>query len=230
MYSVKILFNDTASKKNKDLIMFLNHNIEHIVIKGQIKLLFKICKTADLKKLRSKGIKGLPAMVDKDNYYIGVPNIITELNHRIKTSKKMATVKNEEEMINDYMNSEIYKGVKKDNDGKFCKTQDEEEEDEFDANKIASAISNELKKRDIDKYNPDYANGNTGVVNTNNNNLNNLNDLNDIFDKPRQNKRPNNIQSTDPVDMVNKMKNGAGDQDDDMFAILMGRISDADNL
>lgn len=127
--SLEIVMSDKASKNNKSLTDYLQRNMRTIIIKGCIRFQFKIATTNDLKELHQKGIKRLPAMIDNQKYYIGVPDIVAELHRRVKNSKNQAAPKNEEEIVRDFMMDALREGVQRDAEGKLATPTDDDLED-----------------------------------------------------------------------------------------------------
>lgn len=103
-----LIFNDTPSQHNKDLTDYLSRNIRDVIVKGNIKLHFKIAKTADLQDIRRKGIKRLPALVPiRGRAIIGVPKIIEFLRVGVRKSKGTVAPKSEDEVLQDYFTKEL---------------------------------------------------------------------------------------------------------------------------
>lgn len=142
----EIIFNDSPSKYNKDMVDFMKRNIETIIMRGQIKFKFKIAKTADLSKLRNMGVKRLPAMLLDRKSFIGVPVIIAELRKQVKNSKSLAAPKSEDEVLDEYYKKELGE-IRKDSDGKIIADALEQEEMEDNGDNLTSALHRELDRR-----------------------------------------------------------------------------------
>jgi len=144
LQSATIFFNDSSSQYNKELVEFLERNLTLAIKKGGLCFIFKICKKTDLSALRALNINKLPALVIKESNYIGVPEIIDEINYRIKSNIKKIPKKSEEELTRDYTMSTILENVHKNSDGKLVVS----EAMEFDDKNSALAKYNaELDKR-----------------------------------------------------------------------------------
>ncbi len=130
---------------NKQLCQFLRVNIEAIVRKGRMKLLFKVINPADDKAfLKKRGITKLPAAIFPNAPpVIGVPDIIHALTTRTQASKQLATPKTDEEIIRE-MQEKSLGVVKKDSSGKFMQSDDQEQDTTFDPSK---RMSDELERR-----------------------------------------------------------------------------------
>lgn len=140
----EIYLNDSPTKHNRDLISYLDRNIQTIIYKGRIKFRVKKIKPREFTQLREMGIKALPAMIINGKKYISVPIIIEEIQQRVKTSQKTAPVKTDDEMLNDYFKREIgdpQKGL----DGKIdINNMDQENTDRVD---LSSAVLKEKERR-----------------------------------------------------------------------------------
>jgi len=114
---IKILFNGINGKKNinhnKKLIEYLGKNLQKIIKKGNIKFDFVIVDKSMLNELKSMNITKLPAaiLLDEDTHVTDVPNIIELIEKLVKKNKNPVPDKNEEEIIADYHNKEIFGGV-----------------------------------------------------------------------------------------------------------------------
>lgn len=144
LQAASIVFNDNAGQYNKDLTDFLRRNIETAVRKGGMTFQFKIAKPSDLSSLRKRGIKSLPAMSIGKKNYIGVPDIIGEIRRRVRTSNHEEPIKTEEEQVRDYQMQFLGQGVKKDAEGKFTVSNDDENDDK---ESMMSKFNRELQRR-----------------------------------------------------------------------------------
>lgn len=140
----EIIFNDSASRYNKELTDFLKRSIPAIITRGQIKFRFKIARASDLGKLRSKGIKKLPAMVIDDRSYISVPVIVGELQKRVKKSSGFAAVKSEEEVLDEYYKKTLG-NIHTDGDKKIDISKMDQEDTEGE--NLEAALHKELDRR-----------------------------------------------------------------------------------
>jgi hypothetical protein len=113
----EIIFNNKASSINKDLIDFLENNLQRIIVKGQIKFKFTIVQQNDLKLLEKRGIYKLPTMIYEERNIVSVDNIIDTLNQIVKTSKKTSASKSDEEIVQDYLNDSL--DIKRGSGGKI---------------------------------------------------------------------------------------------------------------
>lgn len=146
--TAEVIFNNTPSKFNKDLTDFLKRNMEAIIFRGQIKFKFKLASSKDLSTLRSKGITRLPAMRIDGRNHINVPTIIGEIRRRVKTSKTTASMKSNEEFLDEYMKNAIG-DIKKDDDGRIIAEELDQEELEENGEKLL----NELNRMTEHRYN-----------------------------------------------------------------------------
>lgn len=140
----ELILNDKPSKFNKDLLDYINRNMNEIVIKGRIKFKISITRPHQLDGLRSRGIKKLPSLVLDKKIYAGVPEIIDMLGKRVKTSKQMAINKTDDEFIHDYQASSIMKDVKRGTDNKIIGFIDDDDNEKFDP---SAAVMTESKRR-----------------------------------------------------------------------------------
>lgn len=140
-----IIFNDSASRFNRDLIDFLKRNLDPAIKRGRISFNFKIAETNELPQLRQQGIKRLPAMILNNKPFIGVPDIIAEIRRVVKTSKSMAPPRSEDEVIRDYQLS-VIGPVSKDAEGKLVVHDDD---DEAKTDDLQSKIQAEMRRRGI---------------------------------------------------------------------------------
>ena len=140
----EIYVNDSPTKHNRDLTSYLFRNLQVVIYKGRIKFRFKKIKPREFTQLREMGIKALPAMIIGGKKYVSVPIIIEEIQNRVKTSQKTASVKTDDEMLNDYFKREIgdpQKGL----DGKIdINNMDQENVDRVD---LSSAVLREKERR-----------------------------------------------------------------------------------
>ncbi len=154
----ELVFNDTPSKHNRDLTNYLKRHMENIIRKGNIKFLFKIAKTSDLQSLRERGIKRLPVLLPKGRKpVVGVPDIIHYLQTLVKSSKKIAAPKSDDEVLNNYMMQHINDGVTKDTEGKFVTPNDENVE-AASGSKLLEAYNSEMDRRGDGKKKADRSN------------------------------------------------------------------------
>jgi hypothetical protein len=143
LHAASIVFNDSASRFNKDLTDFLKRNLETAIRRGGMSFHFKIAKPADLSELRKMGVKRLPAMIINSTAFVGVPNIIEEIRKRVKTSQLEAPEKSEEEIIRDFHMKSL--DVKKDAEGKFQVNDESEKEDV--STELQSSYNREISRR-----------------------------------------------------------------------------------
>lgn len=123
---VSIIFNDSSSKFNKDLIRFLNRNLEAAILKGGLSFAFKIANKQTINDLRDRGIKRLPAMITDSGTFVGVPEIQEEILNRIKNNKNALQPKTDDEILNDYQLSAINEDVIRDQEGKLSVRPDDD--------------------------------------------------------------------------------------------------------
>jgi hypothetical protein len=229
--TVELIFNDSPSKKAKDLTDFLRRSMEKIIMKGQIKFRFKIVATTELNAMRKRGINGYPAMVivgSKERPIIDTPNIINDLIQRVKRSKNTAAPKSEDEVIDSYLKNEVFKGTASDADGKLKVSDDQEPTGGLD---LGSLLNSEMERRsklghkmEVDGVPAKPAR--QGQVDRDN-------DFEDrgpnITQAPGQRPRQDNVQGDagDPMAIFNRRRppeSGDGAEDDKMMHALLQRI------
>ncbi len=229
---VTIIFNDSASQFNKDLTDYLNRNLSLAIKKGGLLFHFKIAKPKDLSDLRNKGIKRLPAMIINESYYIGVPDIVKEINFRIKSSTSEVAPKTEEEMIRSFqLNILGNPKINNDKDKKFVFDNDKDDDDKDDDTKeLTAKLNNEVKRRGINNVNTNLQ-GDRNMENNGqarNMNRNQTTESDDEDYAPRA----NNLRSDDNLQIAiananaKHAENGeANDQQDDaMLRNMLERI------
>lgn len=156
MIVAEIIFNDTRSQRNKDLVQFIKRNIEAIILRAQIKFRFRINRSEDLPKYRQRGITKFPAMVIENKSYMDSSCIIDHLSIRIKRSKTVAQGKSEDEKLHEFMMNEMGgEHAERDGDGKILVDrldQEEISEDDIGA-KLSTAAMRETERRKVDTSN-----------------------------------------------------------------------------
>lgn len=141
-----IYFNDSASKYNKDLTMFLNRNIEVAIRRGHLQFAFQIVTPNQIAKLREKGFKKFPTMVLSDRQFVGPEMIIQEIQRRVKMSKSEAPAKTDDEILDDYMKKTL--GPITQDDEKRIVIHDKEDTNDI-GSQLASAAAAEAARRGI---------------------------------------------------------------------------------
>ncbi len=208
----EIIFNDTPSKHNRDLTDYLKRNLENIIRKGNIKFLFKIAKTSDLQDLRDRGIKRLPVLLPKGRKpVIGVPDIIHYLQTLVKSSKKIAAPKSDEEVLAQFMMENINSGVTKNSEGQFITPTDEDPESNPN---LLEAYQRELDRRGDGKNKKIADRSNPPPV-----------DRSAIRDDDTQEYVPKRTQNVDVGDPMNFIEE-SNSVDDVMLNNLISRLSD----
>lgn len=148
----EIIFNNTPTRNSRDLTEYLKRNIKYAILKGNVKFRFKVAKAVDLAKLQNSGIKRLPVMFLDKKQFIGVPAIVDELARRVKFNKQPAPMKSENEILNEYFQSELG-DVKKGSDGRIDVNQLEQESNEsFDP--TASFHKENERRRKLEQGGP----------------------------------------------------------------------------
>lgn len=230
----EILFNDVPTKSYKDLLDFLDRNLDSIINRGQIKFRFTIVKTADLENLRKRGINKFPAMTvigSKAPPCIGTPNIIDELRARTKNSKKVATPMSEEEVLEAYQKNEMH--TEKDHDGKLIVPSDQEKTD--NGIDLVGMLNKELERRGQEmKQYKGYREEDPPRKPSRQDEVIRDTDYEDRGPKPpKQRPRQDNILQDpgDPRAILHRMKPGDGkgaQKDDEMMQQLLDRMGDSD--
>jgi hypothetical protein len=236
LQSASIIFNDTCSRFNKDLVDYLRRNIETAIRKGGVTFQFKIAQTADLAGLRRRGIKALPAMIIGNQNFVGVPDIVAELRKRVKNSSGEVATKTDEEIINDYQMQSLYdNNVKKNSDGKFDVTN---EPDKDESEELKAALNREIRRRGASAGHGEEEDDEPKQTRARNPSRNTARD--DEFEmeddappprrRPANQQRPDNLEE-DKMDEARQSlrrigKNATGDdvQDDTMMQALLDRM------
>jgi hypothetical protein len=217
--AVSLIFNDSTSPFNKELIDYLGRNLETIILKCSIIFHFKIAKASELQELKDMGITRLPAMTIGKDHYIGVPNIVGELRNRLKLNTDQAAVKSDDEILRDFQMSSVLGNTKKDSDGKFV-INDNDDEDR-DKNELMAAFNKEISRR-------------TGTMQTETKKTRHVsNDQNNLqtHNQPRNTQpvqhRDDNIEGDALQSFNNIRKTGSGEDaaDDTMMEALLARMS-----
>ncbi len=141
----EIIFNDSNSQTNKDLTDFLKRNLEAIITKGNLKLKLTIAGVKDHANLRQRGIKPLPALlIGNDRPVCTVPNIIERLRSVVKSSRKTAAPKSEEEVLGDYF-SKTLGNIKQNDEGRIVLPDDGD--DEVNNDDLVGKLHQEMARR-----------------------------------------------------------------------------------
>ena len=140
-----IYFNDSASKYNKDLTMFLNRNIEVAIRRGRMQFAFQIVSPNQIAKLREKGFKKFPTMVLDNRQFVGPELIIQEIQRRVKTSRGEAPSKTADETLDDYFKQTL--GPIKQDDEKRIIIQDRDNDNADIGSQLAAAAAAEASRR-----------------------------------------------------------------------------------
>jgi hypothetical protein len=226
----ELIFNDTPSKYNKDLVDFLSRNIETIIKKAKIQFKFKITRPDELEKLRQRGIKRLPAMIIDKQPYIGVPIIVEELRKRVKRSKTTAAPKSEEEVLQEYYISTLG-NIKQDNDGKLVVPNDDDDDDDDQEIDLGTIFKKEMEKRGSNnKQQSKYTNRDNPqkpdryAIQDDDYESTTPQTIQQKGNRPRMDNIDNN--EDDPIATLNKMKPKNGEQaaDDNMMRALLERM------
>ncbi len=222
---VTIIFNDSASQFNKDLTDFLNRNLSLAIKKGGMLFHFKIAKPKDLTDLRNKGIKRLPAMIINESYFIGVPDIIKEINIRIKSSTSEIAPKTEEEMIRSFqLNILGNPKINNDKDKKIVFDDKDDDDKDDDSKELTAKLNNEVKRRGINNVNTNLQ-GDRHMENNGqarNLNRNQTTDSDDDEYSPRA----DNLQTAIANANAKHAENGEANdlKDDEMLRSMLERI------
>lgn len=134
-----LIFNDSASEKNRDLIEFLRRNLEASIKKGGLTFDYTIITPGKLLELRNSGIKHLPAMKINNYTYTGVSKIIEEIRRRIQLSKNLLPEKSDDEILLEYNMQQMNGETVKDANGRihFTDDNDDQEQDfKLNANRL----------------------------------------------------------------------------------------------
>lgn len=146
-----IIFNNSPSKFNKDLIDFLQRNLPKANVKGNMHFTFQIAKPNDLVALRNKGVKKLPVMFIASSTIVGVSDIIDEIRNRIKNTKNEAKIKSDDELIHDHQMNSMFDGAIRSTDGKMTFKDDNDAPDDDFARDLAANGQKEMNRRGITK-------------------------------------------------------------------------------
>lgn len=143
-HPARLIFRDSQSKHNKDLVTFLRRNLDNIIRKGHVQFTYEIAEEGTMNELKAQGIRKLPAMIINKIPFVGTASIIEELSTRVKRSKKIAAPKDDAENINDFMRNEITRGMKKQGDGLTFDDDSDSDRDSFTGdltNKIQETLA-----------------------------------------------------------------------------------------
>jgi hypothetical protein len=219
----KIIFNDSPSKFNKELITYIDSNLDSAIRKGRLNFQYEIAAPSKLSELRDLGINILPAMIVEESTFSGVASIIKEIRKRINSAKTLVASKTDDEIIREFQENALG-DYQVDSNGKV-KFLDDADDEKDESASLMNKYSNEMKKR------------NSSSNNSNNNNNNNNEQIKNANIKPSRNQidsevddykisnysKPNNISSynndnDEPSDM----------QDDLLLEQLMEKINGED--
>lgn len=239
LQSATIIFNDSSSRLNRDLVDYLKRNLQAVIRKGSLVFQYKIVKPSDFDGLRRMGVKTLPAMIINNRPYIGVPNIIAEIRRRSKNNPITVQEKTDDETVRDFQMASLG-DVKKDADGKFVLPAEQETDE---SKSLMDAFQREVQRRGAaaGHVNPDYGETMNHATRTP------RNTEQDLDDHPQDNRRntayntnpapmyrPDNIdnpQMADALASLNAIGRNATDQDrqdDTMMAALLARMGGGD--
>jgi hypothetical protein len=235
--SAEVIFNDTPSRRNKDLTNFLRDNLEQIILKAQLKFQFRIVRSRDHSDIRQRGIKKLPAMVIKGQCIEGCPDIIAQIRHMIKNSKSIAKPKTTEEILDDHYR-EALGGFRRDSDGKFVIEDQEEVYDSNNTNLVAKAAE-EAEKRGL-AYGQKSSNKSADRLRReqparpSRNIERDLGHYEEIDAGPRHNNLSQNLSMEEnPLESLARVRQRANPQqqrDDDLMHSLISRIGSGDDF
>lgn len=226
-----IVFNDSASQFNKDLTEYLQRNLDAAIRRGGLMFQFKIAKPADLSELRATGIKRLPAMIINETPYIGVPEIIKEINLRIRAARAEIPEKTDDEVVRDFQTQILGKPIK--DAGGNIKYEDDDEEDnpQKEAAQLLNSYSREVSRRGGTNININNKGAQKEYPNPNQSrNQVNEYDNEQHVDPPAQTGRTNNLTFNEDIQgsikRAGQVHNGEPNdaQDDAMMAAMMDRL------
>lgn len=150
--TIDLMFNgvgdaEKSKEINKELVDFINRNLEKIMRKGRVKFNFKIIDGDSIKSVKKMGIKELPAAINMrtSDIAVGLVDIKSLINEAVdgdmKAPKKVFTA---EEMMDDYNQSIMLQG---DGDDDAFEDNSEELMNQYnDAIQARAAIDNEATK------------------------------------------------------------------------------------
>jgi hypothetical protein len=141
---VEIYCSDKNSVPNKDLCDFLFKALRDIILKGNMKIKWKIVKTTEDKNmLKKKKIENLPALIVKGQKpIVKTDEIIKFFRFMIQNNKQVAAPKSDEEIIRE-MQEQSLGPIKKDMHGRLV-PEDDTDKNTFDP---TSKLNAELEKR-----------------------------------------------------------------------------------
>jgi hypothetical protein len=238
-----IIFNDSASKFNRDLVEFLKRNIDIAIRKGRLSFSFKIAQPNELPGLRAKGITRLPAMTVGSKTFVGVPDIIEEIRKVVRTSKGTAPVKTEDEIVRDYQMSAIGR-VTKDHEGKLVVH--DNDDDVLKTEDLSAKVHQEAQRRGLNKDGEYMGNQHNRPTNTDRGaerdddnyeapmrpRQNDNTDRREIVTRMQTQPRADNLADNpgmgdafDAMRRIGRTATGEDKQDDDMMATLLARMA-----
>ena len=217
-----IIFNDSKSRFNKDLVDFLKRNLEPAIIKGGLNFNYKISGQDDIDNLKNSGINRLPAMVLDGRNYIGVEDIIEEIRKRVKDNNGNSSVKSEEEVIRDYYMKEAMANTSRDMDGKIVINKDADDF-EVEADEMKSKHQKEIERRGLhDIFASNVKNTVLPASFADNKNTQRTPARNDNLSNPNMKDAYESLQN------IKKTSMGEDPRDNDMMAALIDRLGSDD--
>jgi hypothetical protein len=222
----EIIFNNTPSKYNRELTTYLKRKLKDLNLRGALKFHFKAVESPEFHKLRQKGITRLPAMVIQGKKFIGVKDIIAELQSSLKSSKRAVPKMTDDEFLDKWQKDALTDGVQKDQDGKFT-LPDERDETEMD---LGGAALREAQRRGLGNEGGNRR-GNRPAPRQPDRNAEQDNDYDDYDAAPRRMPpRPDNLaEAGDPMATIDHIaRKTGGDQDDELLKQMMLKIGGDD--
>ena len=141
----KLYIKKDPSKMTNRMFIYLHKNLEKIVSHGLF-IDFIIAYPEDAEYYNDEGIKGFPAFVAKNQIYIGYNSIEKFFNQFIQDGDK--TEKNDDDIIENYLLSNISNNVSISEDGNLVAKNDEDEDENADA-RIQKQLNAAMKNRHL---------------------------------------------------------------------------------
>jgi hypothetical protein len=213
MVQAQLIFNNSNSKFNKDLVRFLKENLSNIIIKAKITFHFVIAQKNDIEKLNAQGITKLPILLLPNSKIVGVPNIINTLASMVNKASPPVP-KSEDQILEDYMNREMMSDVKKVEKQLVVNNDDEEEDEKADMSQKIDQIRKD-RYNEEKKQPPPYPSRNVQFDD----------DISMDRHQPLKNK-PNKEATRaadDPMSVLNHMDPSRDSRDDEMMRAWMNR-------
>jgi hypothetical protein len=214
MVQAQLVFNNSDSKFNKDLVRFFKENLANVITKAGITFHFVVAQKSDIERLNSQGVTKLPILVLPNERIVGTPNIIDYLSSRVQKATPVVP-KSEDQILEDYMSREMMSDVKRVEKQLVINNDEDEEDEKAD---MSQKIDNIRKARynDEKKQPPPYPSRNVqfdGDIQ--------MDRHVPLKNKPQTANTPLQHDTDDPMAVLNKMDPSRDSRDDEMMRAWM---------